>query len=58
MMNNVIGSKTSQAEKPEIIIIPYENRHRDDMLFCFLAAKDAICLSKHTPPEYRKPILK
>jgi len=40
-----------------ITIIPYEPRYRDDMLFCYLLAKDEI--GKYAPDDkYRKPALK
>jgi GNAT superfamily N-acetyltransferase len=40
-----------------VSIVPYERKYRDDMLFCFLAAKDAI--GRYSPtPEWSKPVLK
>ncbi|MDR3263664.1 MAG: GNAT family N-acetyltransferase [Clostridiales bacterium] len=32
----------NKLKKVDISIIPYEQKYRGDMLFCFLAAKDAI----------------
>jgi len=38
-------------------IVPYEHMYRDDMLFCFFAAKDAI--GRYAPdPQWSKPTLK
>jgi len=38
-------------------IIPYESKYRDDMLFCYLSAKDV--LGRYAPEDkYRKPVLK
>ncbi|MDR0292736.1 MAG: GNAT family N-acetyltransferase [Oscillospiraceae bacterium] len=43
--------------KAEISIVPYERKYHDDMLFCFLATKDAI--GKYAPdPQWSKPTLK
>ena len=39
-----------------ISIVPYERRYRDDMLFCYLAAKDAI--GSYAPAEWSKLTLK
>jgi GNAT superfamily N-acetyltransferase len=40
----------------EVIIIQYERQYRDDMLFCYLSAKDAV--GRHGPAQYSKPVLK
>ena len=40
----------------EVSIIPFETKYRDDMLFCFLAAKDA--MSRYAPEQWSKPALK
>lgn len=37
-------------------IIQYEQKYHDDMLFCYLAAKDAI--GEYAPDKWRKPSLK
>jgi len=37
-------------------IIEYSEKYRDDMLFCYLSAKDAI--GKYAPEAYRAPVLK
>jgi GNAT superfamily N-acetyltransferase len=42
--------------KLNISIIPYEAKYRDDMLFCYLAAKDAI--GAYAPEQWSKPTLK
>ena len=43
--------------KIKISIVPYERKYHDDMLFCFLAAKDAI--GSYTPdPQWSKPALR
>ena len=43
--------------KIKIAIIPYERKYRDDMLFCYLSAKDA--LGSYAPePQWGKPTLK
>ena len=39
-----------------IKIIDYEPRYRDDMLFCYLSAKDA--LGKYAPEGHRAPMLR
>jgi GNAT superfamily N-acetyltransferase len=39
-----------------ISIIPYEPKYRDDMLFCYLSAKDAI--GSYAPETHRKPTLR
>jgi ribosomal-protein-alanine N-acetyltransferase len=45
------GSKTI------ISVVPYVRKYRDDMLYCFLAAKDAI--GNYAPdPQWSKPALK
>jgi GNAT superfamily N-acetyltransferase len=36
-------------------IIPYDRKYRDDMLFCYLAAKDAI--GDYAPEEWKRPTL-
>ena len=48
----VFSSKT----KMKISVIPYKHKYRDDMLFCFLAAKDAI--GNYAPDQWSKPTLK
>jgi RimJ/RimL family protein N-acetyltransferase len=45
------------AKQPEITIIPYESANRDDMLFCYLSAKDAIATS-YAPNKLNKPHLR
>jgi len=40
----------------EINIVEYSEQYRDDMLFCYLSAKDVI--GKHAPEAYRIPSLK
>ena len=43
--------------KTKISIVPYEEEYRDDMLFCFLTAKDAI--GSYAPdPQWSKPALR
>jgi GNAT superfamily N-acetyltransferase len=37
----------TQSAKPHFTIIPYAEKYRDDMLFCFLSAKDAV--GKYAP---------
>jgi len=47
----------ANKEKIEIKIVPYEQKYHDDMLFCFLAAKDAI--GSYAPDQqWSKPTLK
>jgi len=51
-----IGAFATGA-KIEIAVIPYESKYKDDMLFCFLAAKDAV--GRYAPdPRWGKPALK
>jgi len=40
----------------EIKIINYEAKYRDDMLFCYLSAKDAA--GKNAPEDFRAPTLR
>ena len=40
----------------DIKIINYETKYRDDMLFCYLAAKDAA--GKNAPEAFRAPTLR
>ena len=47
----------ANKEKIEISIVPYEQKYHDDMLFCFLAAKDAIG-SDAPDQQWSKPTLK
>jgi len=44
--------------KPEIkiSIVPYAHKYHDDMLFCFLSAKDAI--GRYAPKQWSRPTLK
>ena len=42
--------------KQDVKIIPYDVKYRDDMIFCYLAAKDAI--STHAPEGFGVPELK
>jgi aminoglycoside 6-adenylyltransferase len=45
------------TEVAKVSIVPYERKYHDDMLFCFLAAKDAI--GGYAPdPQLGKPTLK
>jgi len=46
----------SGTAKTEVSIVPYEPKYRGDMLFCYLAAKDAI--GKYTPGQWSGPSLK
>ena len=39
-----------------ISIVQYERKYQDDMLFCYLSAKDAI--GSYAPDQWSKPILK
>ena len=43
--------------KPGVSIIPYERKYRDDMIFCFLSAMDAMGRN-YAPEKWSKPILK
>ena len=55
-MKEYINARTGGAN-PEISIIPYEAKYRDDMLFCYLSAKDAV--GAYAPePERHPPALK
>ena len=49
-------SEYSDETKREISIVPYERKYRDDMLFCFLSAKDA--MGNYAPTKWSKPTLK
>ena len=40
----------------EVTIVPYERKYHDDMLFCYLSAKDAI--GSYAPEQYSKPTLR
>ena len=43
--------------KANISVVPYERKYHDDMLFCYLAAKDAI--GGYAPdPKWSKPALR
>jgi len=46
-----------RKSKTKISIVPYERKYHDDMLFCYLAAKDAIG-SRAPGPQWRKPALR
>jgi len=46
----------ANGTKNEISIVPYERKYRDDMLFCFLSAKDA--MGNYAPDKWSKPTLK
>ncbi|MDR3293351.1 MAG: GNAT family N-acetyltransferase [Clostridiales bacterium] len=52
-------SKDCEAlEQPvKITIVPYERKYRDDMLFCYLSAKDAIG-RQYAPDKWIKPNLR
>ena len=43
--------------KKEVSIILYEPKYRDDMIFCFLSARDAIG-REYAPSKWSKPTLK
>jgi len=42
--------------KVEVTVVPYDRKYRDDMLFCYLTAKDAI--GRYAPKQWSKPTLK
>ena len=46
----------ASGTQSSISIVPYERKYHDDMLFCYLAAKDAI--SSYAPTEWSKPVLR
>ncbi len=53
----ILASDYFNTEDIKISIIPYERKYQDDMLFCFLAAKDAV--NKYAPEQrWNKPVLK
>ena len=43
--------------KKAVAIISYESKYRDDMIFCFLSARDAIG-GEYAPGKWSKPIFK
>lgn len=45
-----------EPPRDEFTVIPYADEYRDDMIFCFLAAKDA--LGVYAPDGYQRPTLK
>jgi ribosomal-protein-alanine N-acetyltransferase len=42
--------------KTEISVVVYERKYHDDMLFCYLSAKDAV--GNYAPDQWSKPALK
>ena len=53
----ILANGYFNKNKMKISIVPYERKYHDDMLFCFLAAKDAV--GGYAPdPQWSKPALR
>ena len=53
----ILANDYFNKNKMKISIMPYERKYHDDMLFCFLSAKDAI--GSYAPdPKWSKPALR
>jgi len=53
----MIATDADDKEKEKVSVVLYEKKYHDDMLFCFLSAKDALGI--YAPdPQWSKPALR